>query len=186
MTRTAVLRALVLTLCSFSPALPGAAQPPSPTLAAQKAAIAELAPLVGHWKGEGWVRMGPGPQQPFAIEERVQPKLDGVALLVEGHGTSEGPEGETATGHLALAVITWDPEKESYLFQTHTGLGHHTDAELVRLEDGRLRWGFTVPGREIRYTIDLSGETWHEMGEITMDGGQTWLHFHDMTLTRVE
>ena len=161
------------------------AQMQAPSLEAQRAAMQEVMGLVGEWSGEGWVQMGPQGRETFRIDEVVTEKLDGLALLVEGHGQSEEPDGSLRTTHRALAVLTWDAAREGYSFQTHTAQGYHTDADLEVLGEGVLRWSYSVPGgRDIRYTIELRDARWIETGSISMDGGETWMEFLQMTLER--
>ena len=153
----------------------------------QVAAMAEIEHFLGVWEGSGWQQRGPDPagRVEFEIREEVEATLDGLVYLVRGLGTTR-PEGggEPYPIHQALATIHWSGAQGVWEFQTHTAEGHHTVTELERLEDGTLRWGFDVPQGAVRFTIDLSADRWHEIGEITFDG-TTWLQFHEMTLERV-
>lgn len=54
------------------------------------------------------------------------------------------------------------------------------------ISDTTFVWGFEVEGGEVRYTITLGGDTWHEVGEFSPDGGKTWLPTLEMTLMRVD
>ena len=72
--------------------IPAAAQAQTyraPDIAAQRAAMERLAPLLGHWQGEAQLR------QPQAMTvhqtEQVELALDGIAMLVRGtgHATAE-------------------------------------------------------------------------------------------------
>jgi hypothetical protein len=42
--------------------------------------------MAGDWKGEAVVRMGPGEPQRIQQTERIQSKLGGKVLLIEGQG----------------------------------------------------------------------------------------------------
>lgn len=52
--------------------------------------------------------------------------------------------------------------------------------------DTTFIWGFEVEGGEVRYTSIVEGDSWHEVGEFSPDGGKTWLPTLEMTLKRVE
>lgn len=70
-----------------------------------------------------------------------------------------------------------------YRFQSYLADGRSTDArgELV---NGAFVWTLEHPqaGR-IRYTIRVTDQTWHEIGELSRDG-QTWNQMFEMKLTR--
>ena len=104
----------LLSLLSLLP-LPLLAQAPQGNaIPAQQEEMKKLDFLVGQWKGEGWVKMPGAERQTFTQTETVQKKLGGLALLVEGQGTSKLPSGEEKTVFEALAMVTWDPEKNLY------------------------------------------------------------------------
>ncbi len=170
-------------------AAPEAAPPAAPDadpLAERRAAIARLGHWPGEWEGSGWAftRAGRGE---FTIHESVQPKLGGVALLVQGLGTSKHPEsGEETVTHDALAVLTWDPAGDRYLFRHYTADGHEGESVLEPFGDG-WRWGLRDPrsGVDVRFTIELGADSWHEVGEVSRDGGASWQQMLEMTLRRV-
>lgn len=154
-------------------------------LAEQRQAMARLEPWIGEWEGRGWARSPEGRTE-FTIHESVRPKLGGIALLIEGLGKSIDPEsGEQVVSHDALAVVTWDPAADRYVFRHYTASGHAGEDELMPIEDG-WRWGFTVAneGPQVRFTIELGDGTWHERGEVSTDGGERWFPTLEMTLRR--
>ena len=166
----------LLSLVSF----PLLAQPPD-TRPAQRAEMSKLDFLVGTWKGEGWIKMPGVPRETFTQTETVRKKLDGLALLLEGHGTSQGK-----TVFEALALVTWDPEKSRYRFASATTEGRAGESEGRLVSGGAWEWGFALPqGGRIRYTIKLTekGE-WYEAGEYSPDE-KAWHRFHEMTLQKV-
>ncbi|HEX6088008.1 MAG TPA: DUF1579 family protein [Thermoanaerobaculia bacterium] len=135
---------------------------------------------VGEWSGPASIRMGPGEPQQVMQSEKVQSKLGGRALLVEGIGKS-GDE----VVHQALGVVSYNERTKKYEFDAWTARDGHTDAWFEVGENGSATWGFDTPqGAKIRYTIDRTekGE-WHEVGEFSRDGKQ-WMKFFDMTLTK--
>jgi hypothetical protein len=169
-----------LLLCAAS--LPLAAQPQDPQIAVQLEAMKKMDFMVGKWKGEGWVEMPGAKRETFTQTEHVQKKLDGLALLVEGHGTSK-----EVTVFQAIALLTYDAENSVYRFAAGSTQGRHGYSE-GRLVDGGWEWGYPVPqvnGR-VRYTIKLTDKgDWHEVGEFSRDE-KTWRKFHEMTLKKVE
>lgn len=169
-----------------SAAPPDAAVPGADALTEQREAIARLGLWVGEWEGSGWALSRAGRDE-FTIHESVEPKLGGLALLVQGLGTSKHPEtGEEIVTHDALAVVTWDPEGDRYVFQHYTADGRHGQAELEQTAEG-WRWGFRDPhsGVHVRFTAEIGEQTWHERGEVSLDGGATWRPMLEMELKRV-
>jgi hypothetical protein len=52
--------------------------------------------------------------------------------------------------------------------------GMYVDPKIT-IEDKGYTWEFEVPGRAFRYTMKLNDKgQWHEVGEVSMDGGKTW------------
>ncbi len=143
--------------------------------------------LVGTWEGTGWMRMGPGEPERFRSHERVERRLDGLALIIEGRHESltDGREGEVV--HHALAMLTWNPNADAFDFRsmTNRGLGGNYAGEV---EDGAFVWRMEAPdNRRIRYTIRLDDEgRWTETGERSPPGSDAWHEFFGMTLRRVE
>lgn len=137
--------------------------------------------MIGTWEGTGWYQMGQDERDVFNIHETITEKLDGLLLLIEGHGTSNGQ-----TVHKALAVISWDPDKKQYNFESHTYDGRSAKATAT-LEANIFTWGFDVPGRgSIRYVINISDDDeWIEKGSYSPDG-ETWYPFMGMTLKRIK
>jgi hypothetical protein len=148
--------------------------------------------LVGQWQGAGWIELGPGRRVNFVETETVNWKLDGLGILIEGHGTQPPDTGAPSVApviHEALAVLTYDALSKYYTFrayQVNMGMVNAVDAD-ASVADGVLAWGFkpdpTAP-LSIRYTISLSDAAdWVEVGELAPDG-QAWRQFFQMTLQR--
>jgi hypothetical protein len=150
-----------------------------PATDAEVEAIKKVDFIVGTWKGEGWIRMGPGAKREFSITETVLQKLGGTSLFVEGNGIDK------ATGkpeHQALAVITFDSKDQKYRFRTFRP-GEFRDTELTLTDKGWV-WGFDVPGGKIKFTMKITPEgKWNETGEMITAAGQNF-QFMDMTLTK--
>lgn len=157
-------------------------RPPRPE--AQLAAMKKLAYMAGEWKGSGWMDFG-GRRLTFTGSERVQMKLDGLALLVEGAFFSR-PEGATADVpvHTTLAVISFDPAAKKYRFNTWLAQGTSGEHELVVAENG-WSWQLTHPRGTTRYTMSRPAEDeWLEIGERLAADGKSWQKFFEMRLTK--
>lgn len=143
----------------------------------------------GHWRGEGWMQMGPGEPKTSTVDETVEPRLDGTVYLIEGVGKSINPNtSQEITVHHALALLSWDNGKNQYRFQTHLKDGRSTEAWFMHTGENNFQWGFDVPNRgQTRYSIiiDPVKKTWNEIGEFSPDGN-TWSKFFEMNLTKVE
>ncbi|HYI12167.1 MAG TPA: DUF1579 family protein [Thermoanaerobaculia bacterium] len=143
--------------------------------------------LVGEWKGEATVQMGPGPAQTVVQHERVQSKLDGKVLLIEGLGKRKMEDGSAgATVHDALAILSYNPEKKNYRFNTWLADRPSGEAVLEVTGPTTAVWGLETPRGRMRYTVDLTekGE-WLEIGEWSTDGTK-WTKFIEMRLSKVK
>ena len=153
-----------------------AAQVPRPAL---PEAMARLAPMVGTWTGEGWIRRGPGEPQRFKGREVVEARLDGRVLLVEGRHL-DAQDGHPV--HHAFAVISMDGTTGGYHFSSHLGDGRSGDYR-AEWREGAFIWFMEIPqaGR-MRYTIRIEGNHWKELGELEREG--KWVPFFGMEMTR--
>jgi hypothetical protein len=157
-------------------------QAPAPPKA-QIEAMKKLGPWVGEWKGSGWASSGPGQRHEFTIVEKVQRKVGGSVLLVEGRGTKKADGGEVVV-HEALALVSYDDGAKRYRWEAHDLRGQAITVE-PKLIDGGLEWGFRSGERgvTVRFTIQFDEKRWHEVGEVSTDG-KTWNKFLEMTLER--
>lgn len=142
--------------------------------------------LAGDWKGDAWIRMGSGTREQIIQTERVQKKLGGQVLLIEGLGKRKlenGTAGETV--HDALAVVSWNEEKKTYRFATWVAGRPEGETTLDLIAPNTAVWAMDTPRGRMRYTIRLTekGE-WNEVGEFSSDHGATWMKFFEMNLTR--
>ncbi len=156
------------------------AQAPAPSAEAV-AAMARLKFLVGSWKGDAVMTMGPGATEEVAQTEVVESRLDGLLLVVEGIGTSKRPS--QAVVHHAVAMISYDAAAKQYRVVAYRQDGQSIVATAKFLDDGAFQWGFDMPGRSIRYTIADAKGDWHEIGEFSADG-KTWTQFLELQLKR--
>ena len=157
--------------------------PPAPDPAAQAAQIKKLDFMVGEWQGEGWMDMPGGARETFTSWEKVQSKLEGVALLVEGLHKSK------ATGkvvHQTLAILSFDEAAKNYRFRTSLANGRSGDYTGKVVADNVFEWGMDTPRGRIRYTIKLNDKgEWSEVGEFSADS-TNWRKFFEMTLRKVK
>ena len=166
---------------------PAAQAMQSPYFRQTQDAMSKLSWLAGRWEGEVDFH-GPGGNQKINQTERIEMKVDGTVLLIEGTGRAiaGGKPGDVV--FRALATLTWDPMKKAYSMRAYSAMGHTDPA--VEVGENEMKWSFTAgpPGsqRHIRYHIrrDEAGR-WHETGEMSADGGKTWMRTIEMTLTRV-
>jgi hypothetical protein len=163
----------------------------APQLRAQHGAppieqMQKLAFLHGRWEGTGMMLRGPGTEQPARVVETVQPKLGGAILLIEGVGRIGAPgAADEKVVHHALGVISFDTDAKQYRMRAYRADGRFVDPELV-VEDKRIVWTFTDPrAGTVRYTITVNDNgQWHELGEMSRDGGKSFSQFFEMTLDR--
>jgi hypothetical protein len=147
---------------------------------AQRREMKKLDWWVGHWKGSGWIQMGPQGRQEFTQTETIEAKLDGLVLVVEGVGKAKE---NGATVHTALAFVSYDHHANKFRWHAFTPEGQ-VDTE-AKVGTDTLEWSLQIPQRgRMRYTImrNDKGE-WFEIGEMSQEDG-TWHKFFEMTLQK--
>lgn len=143
-----------------------AAQPPSRSAAVQRVAMRKLAFLAGSWRGTATVMRPSGPPLRMTQSERVQSKLGGLVLLVEGQST--GAEGRAE--FQALATISYDDGTHTYRIRAYND-GHYVDAPLTVRRNGFV-WGFTAGPAHIENVMRLTrGHHWKETTTVRFGGG---------------
>jgi len=145
-------------------------------------AMRKLDRWIGDWSGKGWTISREGRRIEFDLSERVQSKVGGTVLLVEGRGAGRTPAGEELVVHDGIAVVSFDAATGRYRWNGHERGFGAMDAEPV-LVDGGFAWTFRVPETTLRFTILIDGETWRETGEASADG-KAWSTFLETTLRR--
>jgi hypothetical protein len=167
-------------IASLFAAEPLAGQRPGAGAAADSA-MAPLAWLIGEWEGEG-VSMSPAGRSVATVRERVEGRINGRVLVIEGIGREPAADGMGRVVHHAFGLLTYDPERKRYAFRALRD-GGVIDAETV-LEDGVFTWGFAVPGGRIRFRIRQENGEWVETGEYAADGS-AWRQMLEMRLRRI-
>lgn len=135
---------------------PAAAQTPDPA----PSLLRKLDRLKGTWVGEA-KGMGPG-GKPYAVRqtERVGSMLDGDLLVIEGRGYLA--DGKLAFN--AFGVVSVDAKKQDLEFRAYSA-GRSGTYRMQATEAGAI-WEIPLgPQAMMRYTITITGDQWHEVGE---------------------
>lgn len=179
------VRALALAAALLaSPVL--AADPPGQ---ANRDALKKLDYLAGKWKGEATMQLGPNRKEVVKQTEDVEFRLGGTILVIEGVGKGKLP-GQEKEGVVfnAYAVVSYDAAKKEYAMRAYRAEGVSVDASMKPGDKG-FEWGFTLAEQktDIRYKMTLTDKgEWHEVGDMSRDGGKTWNKFFEMTLTKTK
>ena len=140
--------------------------------------------MPGEWRGKA-VHQLRGKETTVDMVEKIEARLDGLAIVIDGRGTVPDADGKARTGHLAVGLINWDAEAHKYRFIAQTEKGYYTVAD-ANFADGALVWSFKTPAGSTRFRIRLNEKgQWRESGEFSRDE-QTWSPFFEMTLDKVK
>ena len=177
-----VAGSIVVVLGTLSVVQPLGAQRPGAG-AAVDSAMAPLAWLIGEWDGAGTMHSRSG-SSTASIREKVEARLGGRVLLMEGIGREPYADGTGRVLHHAFGVLSYDPETREYIFRAFRDGGAINP--VSRLADGVFTWEFDIPGGgRTRYVIRNDSGEWLETGEYSLDGS-TWRKFFEMRLHRDE
>ena len=147
-----------------------------------KEAMTKIANWEGKWQGQGWSIDETQQKLEFTVEEHVQLKVGGMALLAEGIGRNKS---DGKVSFESIGLIYYNNEKDQYEIKSLVADGNQALTAAKVNEKGQFIWGFEVPGGSIQYSTTLKGDTWHEKGEFVMPSGQAFTIL-EMTLTRVK
>ena len=147
-------------------------------------AMRQLDYLVGEWRGNASVILGPGGPVEAAQHEVVEYAAGGTVLTIAGRGTVV-EHGVERVIHDAFATVWWDAPANRYRMRAHLANGQAVDAEPIVRGD-TLIWGFRHPqAGQLRYTITRTPDgDWHEIGERSPDGQANWMKIIEMRLTK--
>ncbi len=193
-TRTAASAALVLaSLTAFAglagfaghSTIAGAQQQPVNKVTSPLA-DSPVARMVGEWRGKSWMTTPVGERHEGDAVERAHWNLAGTAIIVEGYGyTRDEATGEITVGHDAIGIIEHDPKTNAIVFfARRNGADFSRNTLTVNAEDGAMVWS-PNPGT-VRFTLTLTPDRWHEIGEWSRDGGKTWVEFMGVDLKPVK
>jgi hypothetical protein len=158
----------------------GQARPdPAALVSAQREAMNRFAMIDGVWRGTAWIMLPSGEKHHLTQTERVGPLLDGSVRVIEGRGY----EDDGSVGFNALAVISFNPETDTYSMRSYAQ-GRTGDFAITPTEDG-FQWEIPAGPMTIRYTAVVDDGTWNEVGDRIRPGGEP-VRFYEMTLTRIE
>ncbi|NUT45541.1 MAG: hypothetical protein HOV86_36675 [Thermoactinospora sp.] len=160
---------------------------PGPALASRTAAdgqaeaMKRLTFMIGTWAGPGWTVTPSGARQEFLQTERVRWQAGDLVISVEGQGRDKADPRTVVDS--ALAVINYDETTGQYRWEAFSR-GYVTTVAPV-VGDHTFQWSLRTPGYTSRYTLTFTDTAWHEIGETTVDGGQTWHQNFQMDLRRL-
>ena len=179
-------KTLLVLLVTFTIVKMAYTQPPNAAI--NKEEMKKLSAWIGQWKGEGSMQMGPGEPKKSTVDERIEMKLDGTILVVEGIGKNTDPATkQEMVVHNAFGIISYDVASKSYKFKTYTKEGRSADTYFNIIGENKYEWGFDIPsGGKMKYTITLDPvkKTWNEIGEFSRDGA-IWMKSFEMNLVKV-
>jgi len=168
-----ILVTIIVSIASLAlPSLALAQRPPD-TTAAQREAMRKLSFLAGDWSGPVSIAMGPGEPLHLTQTEKIDFKLDGLVLLIEGKSAAA----DGTTPFQALATVAWDDATHGYRIRAYNA-GHYIDTELTVLAGG-FSWGFDAGPAHIANAM----HEWQETSDVTF-GGNPPHRSVDMLLTR--
>jgi hypothetical protein len=169
-------------LCSALLGAPLAAlaqqQPDAASLiAAQRQAMAILAPMDGVWRGPATTVLPSGETHVITQTERVGSFLDGSVKVMEGRGY----EADGKVGFNALGIISHTSGK-GYTLHSYAQ-GYAGDFKLQATADGFV-WEIPAGPMTMRFTATIKDGIWHEIGERIV-AGKDPVRYFEMRLQRV-
>lgn len=147
----------------------------------QAEAMRRLSFMVGAWAGTGWTILPSGARQEFLQTEWIRYQAGDLVISVEGQGRDKADPGTIVDS--ALAVINYNDVTGEYRWEAFSR-GYVTTVAPV-VGDHRFEWSLRTPAYTTRYTLTFTDRAWHEIGETSTDGGQTWRQNFQMDLRRL-
>jgi hypothetical protein len=119
----------------------------------------------------------------FSQTESIVSKVNNTIIQIEGLGRDI--KNADMIIHQAFAIVSYDIQNKKYLFKAFKGDGRQIDAEAKLINDFTFEWGFSSPKTgQIKYTITVSNNKWTEVGEMSSDGGKTFVKYLEMVLVK--
>ena len=180
---------IVILIVLLAAALPTWAQFPGIDTAAQRAAMKPLEIMHGQWLGQGERYRPDGERYYFTQTLEIRPEAEGLMTTIAGQSLRHLKEledrHELRPGTGSFAVVMHDEAAGDYLFRSF-GFGTLVEARAGFVRDRVFRWVVDGPVM-LRFTIDLTEDgVWEELGERSVDGGETWVQTNRLTAYRVE
>lgn len=145
-------------------------------------ALERFAAWTGRWDGGGWSVDRTGRRIEFTLVETVTPKAGGTVLLIEGHGARR--DDRRVVTHNGVVLLYYDEHAGSYRWNGHEASSGLVEAEATPIADGVV-WSIAAgpSGGTVRFTIHVTQDQWHEIGEASGDGS-SWMKFMEIDLRR--
>ena len=90
----------------------------------EKAAMKKLGFVIGQWKGEGWMLIGPDQRFPFSVTELYSYRCNGLVVDGEGRFRPQGvPEDAETRVTYGLGMIYFDRQSGEYRMWHYGGTG---------------------------------------------------------------
>jgi hypothetical protein len=153
----------------------------------ERGAMKKLDFVIGKWKGEGWLLVGPGQRYPFSVTELYSYRCNGQVIDGEGRFRAQGaPEDAGSSTNYGLGMIYFDRPSGEYRMWHYGGSGStfaftqkiEIDAERRALhyinQDAKgetYRFGFTIDQDDIltaRSERQKPDGTWYVSMEFRM------------------
>ena len=149
----------------------------------QREAMKKLAFMEGNWSGEANMMIRGQGNQKVKQTEKVEYKLGGTIMAIEGLGRSF--EDESKIVHHAFAIISYDEKTEKYRFQSWLENGLSGVYEAYFDAEGNFIWTMPSPnGGNIFYKINIDENGhWVETGKWSNGENQAF-EFFSMTLIK--
>jgi hypothetical protein len=174
------MKILLVCLTALAPTLAAQGRPdPAASIAAQRAAMAELTALDGVWRGPAWTIVENGQKHNVTQTERIGPFLDGSVKVIQGRGYDA--DGKVTFN--AFGTISYDASKKAYTLHSYAQ-GYAGDFPVTLTADGFIWEVPAGPSATIRYTTSVKDGTWHEVGDRIVSGKEP-VRFFEMTLKRI-
>jgi hypothetical protein len=133
----------------------------------------------GEWEGVAFA-MTPEGQIEVKQHEKVEYKLNGTILTVEGTGRNEMNE---IVFH-AYGIMYYDAIENAFKIKAFKDNGQVTLAEVEIVKPGEFIWSFSPnPYTHIRYHTKFDDTEWIETGEYSADKVK-WVPIFSMSLTK--
>ena len=151
----------------------------------------DLSFMIGTWKGEGWILGKDRKIKKFSQSEKIQPKADNSALMVDGIGYAIDGNGKITDKiiHNAFGVISFNNERKHITMLAFSKVSGRMESNLIPLgtiNEKKIQWTYvdSKRGFKVRFTEDFSDKNlWIEIGEIWIQN--KWSKFFEMKLKKV-